>query len=85
MQIELFNRKISDTRIELTAAMVDWIEAFYNRRRRHASLGYISPNEYEPGTNNPKLPDSHKPVGGHAIPLAIGAILTPAETVGTEE
>jgi len=47
MQIELLNRKSWDTRVELSAAMVDWIEAFYNRRRRHSSLGYISPNEYE--------------------------------------
>ncbi len=54
MQIELLNRKSWDTRIELSAAMVDWIEAFYNRRRRHSSLGYISPNEYEHRHQQPK-------------------------------
>ncbi|MGH1493743.1 MAG: transposase, partial [Acidimicrobiales bacterium] len=54
MQIELLNRKSWDTRIELAAAMVDWIEAFYNRRRRHSSLGYISPNEYERRHQQPK-------------------------------
>lgn len=47
MQIELLNRRKWDTRIELSAAMLDWIEAFYNRRRRHSSLGYLSPNDYE--------------------------------------
>jgi len=54
MQIELLNRRTWTTRIELSAAMVDWIEAFYNRRRRHSSLGYISPNEYERRYQQPK-------------------------------
>jgi len=25
----------------------DYIDRFYNRQRRHSSLGYVSPNEYE--------------------------------------
>jgi transposase InsO family protein len=29
------------------AAVVEYIEVFYNTRRRHSSLGYVSPAEYE--------------------------------------
>jgi putative transposase len=27
----------------------DWIETYYNRRRRHSTLGYLTPEEYELG------------------------------------
>lgn len=32
---------------ELTAALFEYIEVFYNRTRRHSALGYISPVAYE--------------------------------------
>jgi putative transposase len=35
------------TRAEARAAIVEYIEIFYNARRRHSSLGYMSPAEYE--------------------------------------
>lgn len=47
MQNELLDRKRWTTRIELSNAMFDYIEVFYNRRRRHSKLGYVSPIEYE--------------------------------------
>jgi putative transposase len=31
-------------------AVFDYIEGFYNRVRRHSSLGYLSPSEYEQAT-----------------------------------
>jgi transposase InsO family protein len=35
------------TREEARAAIFDYIEVFYNRQRRHQSLGYLSPLQYE--------------------------------------
>jgi putative transposase len=34
-------------RAEARAAIVEYIEVFYNTKRRHSSLGYVSPAEYE--------------------------------------
>jgi putative transposase len=35
------------TRADLRLALFDYIETFYNRRRRHSTLGNLSPAEYE--------------------------------------
>ena len=35
------------TRQEARASIFEYIEAFYNRVRRHSSLGYVAPAEYE--------------------------------------
>jgi putative transposase len=35
------------TRAEAQAAIFEYIEVFYNSKRRHSSLGYVSPAEYE--------------------------------------
>lgn len=47
MQTELLNTRMWSTRVELSAAIFDWIEVFYNRTRRHSSLGMMSPAAYE--------------------------------------
>jgi putative transposase len=38
------------TRADLRLALFDYIELFYNRQRRHSTLGYLSPIEYEKKT-----------------------------------
>ena len=40
------------TRDEARASIFEYIEAFYNRVRRHSSLGYVAPAEFE-RTHNP--------------------------------
>ena len=47
LQTELLNTRKWKTRTELSTAIFDWIEIFYNRTRRHSSLGNISPAEFE--------------------------------------
>ncbi len=34
---------------QLRKATFDWIETYYNRQRRHSTLGYLTPQEYELG------------------------------------
>jgi putative transposase len=47
MQIELLNRKKWMTFVELATAMADYIVNFYNPHRRHSSLEYLTPDEFE--------------------------------------
>jgi transposase InsO family protein len=47
MQRELLDQHHWDSVDELGGAIFEWIEAWYNPRRRHTSLGMLSPVEYE--------------------------------------
>lgn len=47
LQIELLDTRKWSTRRELASATFDYIEAFYNRKRRHSGLGYLAPVEFE--------------------------------------
>jgi putative transposase len=44
---ELIHRRSWPTRSELTTEVFDYIETFYNRQRRHSTLGMLSPADYE--------------------------------------
>jgi putative transposase len=44
---ELVHRQPWPSRRDLSSAVFEYIEAFYNRQRRHSTLGYLSPEEYE--------------------------------------
>ena len=47
LQLELLDRRSWTTRAELASAIFEWIEGCYNPRRRHTSIGDLSPVEYE--------------------------------------
>lgn len=44
---ELVDHEDYRTRSEARQSLFEYIEVFYNQRRRHSTLGYLSPAEYE--------------------------------------
>jgi hypothetical protein len=47
LECELLDRRRFKTQAEARNAVFEFIEGFYNPRRRHSSLGYLSPVEFE--------------------------------------
>ena len=47
LKVELVHRRRFPTREAAKSAVFEYLEAFYNRRRLHSSLGYVSPESYE--------------------------------------
>jgi putative transposase len=47
LECELIDRRHWATREQARVEVFWWLEAVYNRRRRHSALGYLSPMEYE--------------------------------------
>lgn len=44
---ELVHRQSWPTRRDLSSAVFEYIEGFYNRQRRHSTLDYLTPEEFE--------------------------------------
>ena len=47
LKTEFYDRKEWRTRNEARKAVARWIEIVYNRRRRHSSIGMVSPVDFE--------------------------------------
>ena len=47
LECELLDRHAWPTRQGLRTALFDFIEVFYNRQRRHSTLDYLTPADYE--------------------------------------
>ena len=47
LKIELIDRQTWPTRAAARLAIFEYIEVWYNRKRRHSTLGYRSPADYE--------------------------------------
>ena len=90
LECELLARHRFKTQGQARSAIFQFVEGFYNPRRRHSALGYLSPNEFERqharDTASPGLPEpaavlatvKDKPFG-----RAKGASLTAAARDGT--
>jgi putative transposase len=47
LKSELVDRQLWPTRAAAQLAIFEYLEAWYNRRRRHSTLGYATPTDYE--------------------------------------
>ena len=67
LECELLDRRRFKTQAEARIAVFEFIEGFYNPRRRHSSLGYLSPIKFESQFVETTLgPGAHQ----HAVVLA---------------
>ena len=51
LKAEGCDRQSFKSRQEAKSAIFDYMEVFYNRQRLHSALGYISPEDYEKGSD----------------------------------
>jgi putative transposase len=64
LECELLDRRRFKTQAEARIAVFEFIESFYNPRRRHSSLGYLSPIKFERQFADMTLePGVHEPAG----------------------
>ena len=47
LKVELIYKNLFKTRDEAKRKIFEYVETYYNRRRAHSTLGYLSPLEYE--------------------------------------
>ncbi|MGE3795397.1 MAG: IS3 family transposase [Dehalococcoidia bacterium] len=47
LETELIDRRSWPTRQAARTAIYDYVEGWYNPRRRHSAVGYLSPAEFE--------------------------------------
>ena len=100
LECELLDRAPFKTQAEARNATFEFIEGFYNRRRRHSSIGYLSSIDYERrhhalavdhDAHQPAIvlaPSRTSPPGGRKMRPSLTAAARDGRTivrVGTEE
>lgn len=70
LECELLDRRRFKTQTEARMAVFEFIEGFYNPRRRHSSLGYLSPVDYERRYEQKQAVDP----GAHQPAVVLGAV-----------
>ena len=70
LECELIDRRVWETQTEARLAVFAWIEGWYNPRRLHSGLGYMSPINFERKHKTPKSPPSQPPSPQDGLPTA---------------
>ena len=47
LKVECIQGRVYGTREQARSDLFNWIESWYNRKRRHSYLGYLSPEQFE--------------------------------------
>jgi putative transposase len=80
LECELLDRRRFRTQAEARMAVFEFIEGFYNPRRRHSSLSYLSPVDYERRYEEKQAVDP----GAHQPAVVLGAVkMRPANVVAS--
>jgi Integrase core domain len=82
LECELLDRHAWPTRQGLRTAVFDFIEVFYNRQRRHSTLGYASPLPAMSSTHQPHPPHNHRVHESGATPTLVGQLRIATPPVG---
>ena len=70
LECELIDRRVWETQTEARLAVFAWIEGWYNPRRLHSGLGYMSPINFERKHKTQKSPQSQPPSPQDGLPTA---------------
>jgi putative transposase len=65
LECELLDRRCFPSKTEARLAVFTWIEGWYNPRRRHSALGYLSPLNFEEKHRTLTIQPAHS---GHGLP-----------------
>jgi putative transposase len=72
LECELLDRRCFQSKTEARLAVFTWIEGWYNPRRRHSALGYLSPLNFEEQNQTLTMQPAHSEHGLSTGPLASG-------------
>lgn len=74
LECELLDRRCFPSKTVARLAVFTWIEGWYNPRRRHSALGYLSPLNFEENHRTITIQPAHSEHGLPTGPLAAGLI-----------
>ena len=83
LECELIDRRSFRTQAEARMAIFEFLEGWYNTRRRHSALGYLSPNDFERAAPTPSAsPLAGEILSSSSIPRASATMSKSADSRG---